>query len=68
MGEGGGKTEAGVEGLDISVQDLAEYFYVENVLVLLTHPERLKRSFDVLAEFFDQVGISMNLWRTVSMA
>ena len=49
-------TKAGMVGFGLSIQDLGAYFYVANVVVALTQPERLQRAFDVLTSLFDRVG------------
>ena len=60
-------TKDGREGLGMSIQDLAAYFYAENDLVTLTQLERLQRVFDVLNEIFDRVGLRANTRKTVGM-
>ena len=61
-------TKYGTEGLGLPIQDLEAYFYANNVLVVLTHPERLQRAFNVLTGLFDRVGLRKNTRKTVSMA
>ena len=61
-------TEVGPEGLDMSVRDLAEYFYINNRLDALNHPERLQRLFDTIVYFFERVGLYKNTRKTVSMS
>ena len=61
-------TKDGREGLGMSIQDLAAYFYAENDLVTLTQLERLQRVFDLLTGLLDRVGLRKNTKKTVSMA
>ena len=61
-------TEAGTEGLGISIRDLASYFCSENGLVASTQPERLQQVLDVLAGIFEWFGLKMNTRKMVSMA
>ena len=61
-------TEDGTDVLGLSIQDLMVYFYADNGLVVLTHPERLQRAFDILASLFDRVGLQTNARKTVSIA
>ena len=56
------------EGLGLSIQDLAAYFYADDDFIASTHPERLTREFDILAGLFNRVGLRMNARKTVSMA
>ena len=60
--------EAGAEGLGVSIQDRAAYFYINNGLIALTQEERLKRAFDVLTDLFNRVVLWTNMWKTVIMA
>ena len=50
-------TADGLEGRDLSVGELAAYFYSDNVLIKSTQPERIKRAFDVLTGLFNRVGL-----------
>ena len=50
-------TEAGIDGISILVQDPAEYFCTDGILVALTQMERLHILFDVPTELFDHVCI-----------
>ena len=52
----------------MSTQDLAAYLYANYGLVALTQPERLKMSFEVLADLYNRVGLRINKEKTVSMA
>ena len=52
------ETEEGMEGIGMSIWDLAAYFYAGDGIVASTQPERLQSSFDVLAGLFDRVGLS----------
>ena len=61
-------TEAGTEGLGISIRDLASYLCSENGLVASTQPERLQQVFDFLVGLFKWFGLRMNTRKTVSMA
>ena len=56
-----------LEGLGLSIRELAAYFYAEDGLVASIKPERLQREFDILTGLFDQVGLSMNTRKTVIM-
>ena len=49
--------EAGKEGLGENIQDLAAFFYADVGLVVLTHPKRFQRAFDVLIDLLDQFGL-----------
>ena len=49
--------EAGVEGLSDLVQDLAVYFYADDIIFLLTQSKRPQKVFDVLKELFYLVGL-----------
>ena len=60
-------TEDGTKGLGLSIQDLAVYFYTENVFITSTQPERLQRAFDVLTGLFDWIGLQTNARKMVSM-
>ena len=60
--------EDGMEGLGLSIQDLAVYFYTNDVRVASTQPRRLQRGFGVLASLFDQVGFRTNTRKSVIMA
>ena len=61
-------TEAGMEGLGLSIRDLVAYLYSDNGLVTSTQPERLQREFSVLTGLFDRVDLRTNTRKTVSMA
>ena len=61
-------TEVGAEGLGVSVHKLAEYFLLDDGLVMLTQLERPKREFDVIADLFDRYIIWTNTRRTVRVA
>ena len=61
------KMEVGAEGLGISIQDLAAYFYVDDGLVVSTRLKRLQMVFDVLADLFNRVGLRKNTQNTVSI-
>ena len=61
-------TKDGTEVLGLYIQDLAVNFYGNDVLVTLTHTERIQSAFDVLTGLFDQVSLWENTWKTVSMA
>ena len=61
-------TKEEIEGLGLSIQDLAAYFYADDGLVASTQPERLQREFDVLTGLFDQVGLRTNTRKTVIIA
>ena len=47
---------------------MSAYFYANDGLVASTQPERLQREFDLLTGLFDQVGLSMNKRKAVSIA
>ena len=49
--------EAVTEGLDVSLQDILVYFYVDDGLVASPRPERLQKLFDVLSDLFNRVGL-----------
>ena len=61
------QTEAGAEGLRETIQELAEFFYVDDGLVASPWTERLQRAFNVLTNLFDWVGLCTNVWKKVSM-
>ena len=61
-------TEAGAEVLGTSIQDLASYFYAGERVVTLPQPERLHRSFGVLAELFNRVGLQSITRKMVIMS
>ena len=61
-------TMDGMEGLGLSIQDLADYLYADDGLVVLTHPERLYKAFVVLYGIFNRNGLWTNTRKTVSMA
>ena len=50
-------TESRAEGLVTSVKGLAEYFYADNILFASPHTDRLQRSFDVLTDLINWVGL-----------
>ena len=60
-------TEAGAEGLDAPVQDLADYLCVDNGLVMYPRKDIFQRVFDVLADLFDQVSLRKNARNKVIM-
>ena len=60
--------KTGMEGLGLSIRDLAAYFYVKNGLVASTQTKRLQREFNVLTGLFDWVGLRTNTRKAVSMA
>ena len=47
------------------VQELVAYLYAGNGLVASPLPERLQRSFEVLTDLFDRVGLPMNVQNMV---
>ena len=61
-------TEDGMEGLGLSIQNLAEYLYADDGLFTSTQTEMPQRAFDVLAKLFNRVGFWTNSRKTVSMA
>ena len=50
------------------VQDLAEYFYADYGLVASPRPERLQKSFGILTDLFDRVGLRKNVRKTARMS
>ena len=60
-------TEAGTGGLGLKIIDLAAYFYANDILVELTQPERLQRTFNVLNSLFDRVELRTNTANMVGM-
>ena len=44
------------------------YLYVNDGLIVLTQPEKIKSEFDVLTCLFDRVGLRMNTKKMVSMS
>ena len=62
------ETEEGMEGIGMSIWDLAAYFYSKNGLVTSTQPERLKRELEVLTGIFDRASLRKNTRKMVSMA
>ena len=42
--------EAGVEGLGVSIQDLEEFFYFDDGLVMLNQLDRLQMEVEILAD------------------
>ena len=62
------ETEAVKEGLGLFIRGLVSYFYADYGLVTSTQPERLQQAFDFLTGFFNWVGLSKNMQKTVSMA
>ena len=59
--------EAGVEVLRDTIQELADFFYADDALVASLPPEKFQRTFNVLTDLFDQVGLHTNLHKTVIM-
>ena len=55
------------EELGLSIQDLARYFYANNVPIASTQLERLQRAFDVLSGLSDWFCLRTNARKTVSM-
>ena len=45
--------EVSLEGLGMSIKDLAAYLYADDGLVASTQPKRMLRVFDVLAGLFE---------------
>ena len=62
------EAEAELGGGDMSIQELVAYLYARNGLVVLTQPERLQRSFEILADLFDQVVLQTNMRNMVRLA
>ena len=60
-------TEDITEGLGLSIQELADFFYTNDGLVASTHLERLRRTFYILSVLFDRAGLQANARKTVSM-
>ena len=60
-------TEASMGGLGLTIIDLVEYFYSDDVLIALTQMERLQREFDVLTNLFNRVGLQKNMAKMVGM-
>ena len=46
---------------------MATFFYAKNDILVSTVAERLRRSFNVLADLFGQVGLITNVGKTISM-
>ena len=61
-------TEAGVERLSKTVQDMEAYFYADDGPISLPQPERLQMSFELLTELFEWFGLCTNMRKIVSMA
>ena len=61
-------TETGAEEIKETIQELEDFFYADNGLVVLPRPERLQRVFNVLIYLFNQIGLQKNVQKTVSMA
>ena len=64
-------TKAGAEGLNVSVQDLVAYFYVEDRIVALPWPERLHRLhrfFDILTYLLKWINLRKNTRKMMSMS
>ena len=59
--------EAILEGFGQAVQHLSAHFYADKILLASTQAVRLQRSFDVLADIFDQVGLQTNIGKTAGM-
>ena len=57
-----------IEGFGRDIQRLTSYFYANDGLLASTWAHRLHRSFDVLTDLFEQVGLCTNVVNTVSMA
>ena len=60
-------TEADMGDLGLTIINLASYLYANYGLVESTQPERLQRSFDVLAGLFDRVVLQTNRLNTIYM-
>ena len=60
-------TEAGVEGVRETIQELAEFLYADGGLFALPHKERLQRAFNFLTDLFERVDNRTNMRKTVIM-
>ena len=60
-------TEAGTGGLDLTIIDLAAYFYADEGLLASTKLERLQRAFDVLTGLFERFGLRTNTAKTIGI-
>ena len=60
-------TEAGVEGVRETIQELAEFLYADGGLFALPHKERLQRAFNFLTDLFERVDNCTNMRKTVIM-
>ena len=61
-------TEEGIDGLNLSIQDLVAYFYSDNGLIASTQPERTHQALNILTGLFDKVGLRTNTEKMMSMA
>ena len=61
-------TETGAEEIEETIQELEDFFYADNGLVVLPQPERLQRVFNGIIYLFNQIGLQTNVQKTVSMA
>ena len=57
-------TEAVIEGLGETIQELAAFFYADDGLVMLPCIERLKREFNIITNLFDCIGLCTKIWNT----
>ena len=62
------ETEEGMEGIDLLMRDLTEYFYIKNVFVASPQTERPQRAFTVLTGHFNRFGLWKNKRKMASMA
>ena len=60
-------TEADTGVIDLTIIELAAYYYTDNGLMASTQPKILQREFDVLTGLFDGVGLQTNTAKTVGM-
>ena len=60
-------TEAGTEGLGLSIRYLVAYFHSGNGLATSNQLEIMQRAFGVLVDLFGRVGIRKNTWKTVAL-
>ena len=58
---------AGTEGFVRTVYRMASLFYMDDSLLSLTHPEWIKRVFEILVGIFDWVGLRKNVRKMVGM-
>ena len=56
-----------MEGIGVSIQDLAAYFYANDGLFVLTQLEMLQREFEILKDLSDWVSLLKNTRKTVIM-